>query len=273
MAINLTTKYAQKTVDKFYEESVIAGWTNKDYSWDGSKSIVVSTIVTQEPGDYTRSGVSRYGTPTDVQDTIQTLSITQDKSVSLVVDKGDAKQQTIVKNAGKVLALEIREQFVPMCDKYALSKWNEGRGSNIVLASPTKANIVGAISDTLKELGNKSVKADGVMIYIGWSNFAKLLQAPEFLNLEKLGVKALENGALGMLFGMKVKPVPDSYLPVGVNFMAVNKKSALLPFQIKENKVHLDPPGISGSLMEVRYLYDAFVLNELKGGIVSCTTA
>ena len=273
MAINLTTKYAKKTVDKFYQESVIAGWTNKDYSWDGSKSIVVSTIVTQTPGDYTRSGTSRYGTPTDVQDTIQTLTISQDKSVSLVVDKGDAKQQTIVKNSGKVLGLEIREQFVPMCDKYALSKWNTGRGSKIVLASPTKANIVGAISDVMKEYGNKSIKTDDVIIYLGWGNFAKLLQAPEFLNLEKLGVKALENGALGMLFDMKIKPVPDTYLPEGVNFLAVKKKSVLMPFQIKEQKVHMDPPGISGALMEVRYLYDAFVLDTLKDGVIACTTA
>ena len=273
MAINLTTKYAKKTVDKFYQESVIAGWTNKDYTFDGTKSIVVSTIKTEVPGDYTRSGTSRYGTPTYVQDTIQTLTITQDKSVSLVVDKGDAKQQTIVKNSGKVLGLEIREQFVPMTDKYALSKWNAGRGSNIVLASPTKANIVGAVCDVTKEYGNKSIKLDGVMVYVGWTNFARLLQAPEFLNLEKLGVKALENGALGMLFGAKIKPIPDTYLPEGVNFLAVNKKSVLLPFQIKEQKVHIDPPGISGALMEVRYLYDAFVLDTLKDGIIACTTA
>ena len=273
MAINLTTKYAKKTVDKFYQESVIAGWTNKDYSFDGTKSIVVSTIKTEVPGDYTRSGTSRYGTPTDVQDTIQTLTITQDKSVSLVVDKGDAKQQTIVKNSGKVLGLEIREQFVPMTDKYALSKWNAGRGSNIVLASPTKANIVGAVCDVTKEYGNKSIKLDGVMVYVGWTNFARLLQAPEFLNLEKLGVKALENGALGMLFGAKIKPIPDTYLPEGVNFLAINKKSVLLPFQIQEQKVHIDPPGISGALMEVRYLYDAFVLDTLKDGIIACTTA
>lgn len=273
MAINLTTKYAKKTVDKFYQESVIAGWTNKDYTFDGTKSIVVSTIKTEVPGDYTRSGTSRYGTPTDVQDTIQTLTITQDKSVSLVVDKGDAKQQTIVKNSGKVLGLEIREQFVPMTDKYALSKWNAGRGSNIVLASPTKANIVGAVCDVTKEYGNKSIKLDGVMVYVGWSNFAKLLQAPEFLNLEKLGVKALENGALGMLFGAKIKPIPDTYLPEGVNFLAVNKKSVLLPFQIREQKVHIDPPGISGALMEVRYLYDAFVLDAIKDGVIACTTA
>lgn len=273
MAINLTTKQMAKTVDKFYQESVIGGFTNKDYIFDGSKTILVNTITTQEPGDYTRSGASRYGTPTDVQDTNQSLTITQDKSVSLVVDKGDKAQSTVKKNAGKVLSLEIREQFCPMTDKYALNQWFEGKGSKVVLASPTKSNIVSAIGDTLTAFGNASVPVENSMIYIGWSNFAKLLQAPEFLNLEKLGVKALENGALGMALGFKIKPIPDNYLPATCNFLAVNKKSVLLPFQIKETKVHMDAPGISGALMEVRYIYDAFVLEELNKGVVACTTA
>ena len=107
MAINLAEKYSKKVADKFYQESVIAGRTNKDYDFDGVKSIKVYTIVTQDPGDYTRNGTSRYGTPTDVQDTIQTLTITQDTSVSMVVDKGDNKQQELIKNAGKVLALDL----------------------------------------------------------------------------------------------------------------------------------------------------------------------
>ena len=49
MAINLTTKYAQKTVDKFYEESVIAGWTNKDYSWDGNDKQSLEDIYSELP--------------------------------------------------------------------------------------------------------------------------------------------------------------------------------------------------------------------------------
>ena len=273
MAINLATgQFQKKVADKFYQESVIGGRTSKEYSWDGSRSINVWTIVTQDPGDYTRSGANRYGTPTDVEDTYQTMEITQDKSVSMVVDKGNNKQQMMIKNAGKVLGLEIREKFVPMVDKYALSKWNTNRGAYTVQASLTKDNIISEIGKHVTYFGNHSVGLSDAICYIGYSAYALLVNCVEFMNLEKLGTKALADGAVGKVHGLDIKPVPDSYLPEGVNFLTVKKSSVLLPFQIKETKIHEDAPGISGALMEVRYLYDAFVLEAKKDGVVACLT-
>lgn len=274
MAINLATNtFQKKTADKFYEESVIGGRTSKEFSFDGSKSIQVNTITTVDPGDYTRSGVSRYGTPTDVQDTKQVMEMTQDKSVSLVVDKGDNRQQMMIKNAGKVLGLEIREKFVPMVDKYALDKWNAGRGAYTVQATLTSDNIVTEIGKHVTLFGNNSVGLDDAICYMGYSAYGLLTEAKQFLNLEKLGVKALADGAVGKVKGLDIKPVPDSYLPTGVNFLTVKKASVLLPFQIKETKIHEDAPGISGALMEVRYLYDAFVIDAKNKGVIACLTA
>lgn len=271
MAINLAEKYSKKVADKFYQESVIAGKTSKDYDFDGVKSIKVYTIVTQDPGDYTRSGTSRYGTPTDVEDTIQTLTITQDKSVSMVVDKGNNKQQQLIKNAGKVLALELREKFVPMVDKYALDKWNTNRGAYTVKSADlTKNNIVEEIGKHITLAGNNSVGIEDMACYIGWTNFGYLVNSPEFLNLQKLGEKALDKGVVGKVRGLAIVPVPDSYLPSGVEFLTVKKSSVLLPFQVKETKVHEDAPGISGALMEIRYIYDAFVLEAKNLGVMAC---
>lgn len=274
MAINLAEKYSKKVADKFYQESVIAGKTSKDYDFDGVKSIKVYTIVTQDPGDYTRSGTSRYGTPTDVEDTIQTLTITQDKSVSMVVDKGNNKQQQLIKNAGKVLALELREKFVPMVNKYALDKWNTNRGAYTVKSADlTKNNIVEEIGKHITLAGNNSVGIEDMTCYIGWTNFGYLVNSPEFLNLEKLGEKALDKGVVGKVRGLAIAPVPDSYLPSGVEFLTVKKSSVLLPFQVKETKVHEDAPGISGALMEIRYIYDAFVLEAKNLGVMACLAA
>lgn len=271
MAINLATKYSKKIAEKFYLDSVIAGKTSRDYDWDGVKSINVHTIVTQDPVDYTRSGTSRYGTPTDVQDTIQTLTITQDKSVSMVVDKGDNKQQNLIKSAGKVVALEQREKFIPMVDKYALSKWNEGRGAYSVKSGAiTKNTIVEEIGKHITLAGNNLVTLGDATCFIGYTNFGALVNSPEFLNLEKLGEKALDKGVVGKVRGLAICPVPDSYLPEGVEFLTVKKESVLLPYQIKECKVHEDAPGISGALMEIRYLYDAFVLEAKNAGVIAC---
>ena len=273
MAINLATKYAKKVADKFYLDSVIVGKTNRDYDWDGVKSINVYTITTQTTNNYNRTAsANRYGTPSEVQDTIQTMQITQDKSVSLVVDKGNNTEQMMVKNAGKVVALEQREQFIPEFDKYCLAAFNTGRGQYTVDASITKSNIVDAIGSHAAKLGNAKASLDDATTFIGWSNYAKLVSAPEFLHIEKLGVSTQEKGVLGMCRGLKIAAIPDDYLPEGVNFMTVKRSSVIAPTKIKDINLHVDPPGISGNLMEIRWLYDAFVLTAKKDGVVVSLT-
>lgn len=280
MAINLAEKYSNKVVEKFYKESVILGKTSKKYDWDGVKSIKVWSITTVAPGDYARSSaygeggvVSRYGATTEVEDTIQTMTITQDKAVSLSVDKGNNTQQMLIKNAGVVMNHELREQFVPMFDKYALSQWATNAGTTTIQASVTKANIVEEISKHVTELMNAYATLDDAYCYIGATNYAKLVLSPEFLHLYELGNKALDKGVVGSVRGLKIVPIPDSYLPTGVNFMTVKSSCVLAPTQIKDMKVHQDPPGLSGALLEVRWLYDAFVLTAKNKGVVVCKTS
>lgn len=280
MAINLASKYEKKTADKFYKDSVILGKTARNYSWDGVKSINIYTIQTVAPGDYNRSGTSRYGTPTEVQDTIQTLPITRDRSVALTVDKGNNTEQMMIKNAGKVMSLQIREQFIPEMDKYCLNKWanyQNGDKERIqfgIDSSITKSNIVSCINKARVALVNKKVPLENAYLYIGATNFALLTEAPEFTYLEKAGTKALEDGVVGKCKGFKIVEIPDEYLPEGVNFMVVCKESVEAPTKIKDMKIHKDAPGISGALLEVRWLYDAFVIDAKKDGIyVSRKTA
>lgn len=283
MAINLASKYAKKTADKFYTASVVVGKTSRDYEWDGVNTINVYTITTQPTVAYNRAAASnRYGTPTEVEDTIQPMTITQDRSVSLVVDKGNNTQQMLIKNAGKVTALEMREQFIPEFDKYCLKTWGEKAGTNTVHASLSKTTIVEAISDHVTALMNAGASIQDATCFIGATHFAKLVLSPEFLHLEKLGGKALGLGVLGQVRGLNICPVPDSYLgaldkvgggTVNCNFLTVKKSSVLAPTQIKDMKVHKDAVGYSGAVMEFRWLYDAFVIATKNKGVIVDTDA
>ena len=287
MAVNLAEKYSSKVAERFYQESVVVGHTSKAWDWDGTKAVKVYSITTVAPVDYVRGTrteavgsagnanqyYARYGVPTEVDDTVQTMTITQDKSVSLVVDKGNNKQQMMVKNAGKVMQREMREQFIPMFDKYCLATWAgyEGVGSGVD-ASLTKSNIVEAITKGMTTLGNANALTAGCQVYIPWTTYGLLLNSTEFLNLEKLGNKALGLGVIGQVRGLNVIPVPDSYMPAGAsstkaNFIITNSEAVLAPTQIKDMKLHIDPPGISGNLMEIRWLFDAFVLDAKKEGV------
>lgn len=312
MAIQLADKYSSKIVDRFYTESVILGKTSKDYNWDGSEAIKVWTINTYAPSNYGRPGtrndpddgginitnpvlaagtaLSRYGATYEVEDTVQTMRLTQDKAVSLSVDKGNNTEQMLIKNAGIVMARELREQFVPMFDKYALARWSgqmstaPSWASNITAKADgttalDKSTIVSKIFDGVTAIRNAGATIDDAYLYIGETLYAQLLLSTEFINYQNpaFGKQNLENGVMGKIRGVQVVPVPDSYLlktdgdvvnnanlTEDINFMIVKKSCVLTPTQIKDAKVHQDPPGLSGALLEVRWLYDAFAL-ETKG--------
>lgn len=276
MAINLAEKYSKKLVDKFYTDSVILGKTSQEYEWDGVKSVNVWTINTVAPTNYDRTAVdgsSRYGALTEVEDTLQTMTLTQDKSVALAVDKGNNTEQMMIKNAGVVMARELREQFVPMFDKYVLAQCASKAGVQTIHASLTKSNIVEAIGDHITELMNAQTDPHDAYCFVSATNFGKLVLAPEFLNLEKLGEKAVDKGVVGRVRGLAIVPVPDSYLASGVNFITFKKQCVVAPTKIKDAKVHIDPPGISGNLLEIRWLYDAFVLKTKEKGVLVDRTA
>ena len=267
MAINLATKYSPKVAEKFYQKSLIAGRSSKDYSWDGVKSVLVQTITTVAPGNYSRTGTSRYGTPTEVQDTQQILSIERDRSVALTIDKGNNTEQMQIKAAGKVLAAELREQFIPEADMWAFQKWINGAGTTVTDGALTKSNIVEKIRAARTALFNAHVPLMDNTLYIPASIEATLSLASEFVHLERLGSHALEEGVIGKIASFEVVPVPDHYFPEGVNFMVCHKGSVLAPFKLEDALIKQDPPGISGHLLEVRFIYDAFVLEAKNKGV------
>ena len=203
------------------------------------------------------------------------MTLTQDKAVSLSVDKGNNTEQMLIKNSGKVMALELREKFIPMFDKYCLSVWGNPANVGTVTeqATITKSNIVDEISKHVTALRNKFTTVDDAYCFIGETEYAMLLMAPEFINYNNpaFASQHLEKGVMGKLRGLQIVPVPDSYfVDTNINFVTVKSSAVLAPTKIKDMKVHSDPVGISGALLEIRWLYDAFVLTTKKDGLAVC---
>lgn len=279
MAINLADKYGKKVEERFNLDSVIAGKFSNDYDWDGVKSIKIYDVETYEPNDYNRTATgNRYGTPKEVQDDLQIMTITQDKSNSLTVDKGNNTEQMMIKNAAKVAKRQVRERYVPLRDKYCLNAWanftcksadekTTYTVQSAVDSSVTESNIVKLLAKARAALVNKKVPMTNVFCYMGATNFALLAEAPTFQNLEKLGTKAVEAGVVGKCKGFKIVEVPDEYMPTDVNFMVVNKDAVLAPLKINDMNLHQNPPGLSGHQLDFRWIFDAFVKKTKVDGI------
>ena len=152
MAVNLATKYAEKIQQKFTAGSLVDGRLSNDYSFVGAKTVVVSTISTVPVNDYARTAsANRYGTPAEVEDTKQELTMSQDKSFTGIIDKGNTKDQTFNK-AGKFLSVQISEVITPMMDKYKREKLAAGAGTTKTDVAITASNVSARMSAPPKAL-------------------------------------------------------------------------------------------------------------------------
>ena len=268
MAINLHEKYAKKIAEMFVQESVMDGRLSRDYEMTGVKTVKISTPLTVPLNDYQRTGVSRYGTPTEIQDIVQELTMSQDKSFTATVDKGNQSDQQGIKAAGRMMGLELKERVVPAKDKYTLETLTHKAGKIMGNSTAlTKANVVERIADGVTYLDDKEVPQTDRTLYIPTSTFKFLVLSPEFLGVDKLAEKSLKKFKVGEFLGMDVVRVPAGRWPANVNFMIVYKGSAVAPVKINETRLHQDPPGISGNLLEGRFYYDAFVIGVKADGI------
>ena len=268
MSINLASKYAKSISARFQKESYLAGNTCEDFDFAGVRSISIYTPLTVDLNDYDRTATAnRFGTPVEMQDTIQEIELSQDKGFSITIDRGNNEDQMNVKGAAKMLKLQLKEKVVPFMDQYALKRFTHLAGTVAGIDAPTKSTIVSAILDGAAVLDNAMVPDADRILYIPTTYYNMLRQSSEFLAADIMAQKALEKGLVGMVADMRVIKVPDKYLPEGVYFLITHKSSVLAPNKIKTARVLTNVMGIDGNVLEGRNYFDAFVLASKCDGV------
>ena len=253
-AIHLHDKYSKEIEQAFYKESVVKGLLSKKYGWIGVQTVKISTLVSQDLNTYDRTASSnRYGTPTEMTEIVQLMKLTQEPSFSITIDKGNNKDQHNIKGAARALAVQIREKCTPNYDKYVLAALATKAGKIYGVSTDVSAsNIADRIMTGTASLDDAEAPDSGRLLYISAAKFKLLKLCDEYVALEKTGTKALVKGEVGEFDGMRVIKVPSGRWPSGVNFMIVHKEAACAPVKLDDTKVHVDPPGISGNLLEGR---------------------
>ena len=274
MAINLHKKYSDKLAKLYTHNSFVEGHTNTTWSFSGVKSVLIPSIVTKALTPYTRSGINRYGVPEDIQDTMQELTMTQDDGFSLVIDKGDNTEQQMMKNAGGVMKMQIAERVVPRIDKYAMNQWAIHAGKVTTASSaPTKSTIVDLLLDAEVYFADHFIPDGERWVYMSNAMYKLVRTSSEFTGCDGIVNNMIIKGYKGDIGSLKIVCVPASYMPANVYFLAAQKNSVILAQKIRDAKIHQDPPGISGHLLEGRYTYDAFVIGTLCDGAYICVAS
>lgn len=263
--INLATKYSRSVDERFYRESQAVLALNNDYKFQGDKVVKVYSIPIVAMNDYTRSGANRYGTPNDLDRNVQTLTVTRDRAFTFIIDKGDRVQSEMVSDAGKALARQLREVVVPEFDTYVFKKLADAAvaaGNADTTTAIDKTNAYACFLKGMERLGDNYVPDKDRVAFCS-NHFANLLkQDASFMKYGDKSQEMLEKGVIGEVDGCKIVKVPASHLPSGAAFLITHPIAATAPKQLEEYKIHDDPPGISGYLVEGRFIYDCFVLGE-----------
>lgn len=267
MSVNLASKYESQIITKWQIESFLAGKVSNKYSFEGVRSISIYTPVTVDLSDYTRSGTNRFGTPVEMQDTLQTLTLSQDKSFAITIDKGNNADQLNIKGAGEMMSLQMKEKMIPHNDKYALSVWAKHAGNSVVVSAPAKDTIVTMLATALVTLDNEQVPDDMRWIFIGGTNYNLLRLSSEYLASDPLSSQILPKGVVGTFMNATVVKVPDSYMPTGVQFLIAHRDAVIYPMKLKTLRILTDVAGLDGSLLEGRHYFDAFVLGQKANGV------
>lgn len=262
--INLAKKYSKTVDERFHRESQAMMALNNDYEFTGVQTVNVYSIPVVAMQDYQRTGTNRYGTPNDLTRNVQSLTVRKDRSFTFIIDKGDKIQSEMASDAGKALSRQIREVCVPEFDTYVFKTLAAAATERGATASTnaTKNNAYELFLNGMEYLGNRNVPDKGRVCFCSYK-FANLLkQDSAFMKYGDKSQEMLVKGVIGEVDGCKIVKVPASRLPAGCAFIITHPVAATAPKQLEDYKIHDNPPGVSGWLVEGRLIYDCFVLNE-----------
>ena len=249
--INLASKYAKKVDERFTKQSQASLVTNNNYDFTGVDTVNVYSIDTVPLNDYSRTGANRYGTPSELGNKVQTMKITQDKGWTFTIDKANKLQSEMVMDAGKACARQVREVLVPEYDTHVFKTLADAAiaAGNKASTTATKTNAYEAFLKGQEVLGDNCAPDQGRVCFCSYK-FANLLkQDSAFMKYGDASQEMLVKGVMGEVDGTKIVKVPASRLPAGTNFILTHPVAACGPKILEEYKIHDNPPGISGWLV------------------------
>ena len=276
MAIELVEKYLPYVDEQFTEESKKGYLTNNDFSFAGAKTVKVYKISTGTMQDYGRIGNgsqgSRYGTVEELEATTQVMTLSKDRSFTFVIDALDADETGGTLKAASALARQVREVVIPEVDTHVIGKMCAGAGLTNE-AVDLADNIYDEIFKGGIAMDNENVPEVGRILVVVPNTLLRMKMCKDNTGRYQDMINAVLDpekrkvGFVGNIDGMDVLKVSANKLPDDFCFMIAHPCATVAPVKLESYKVHQDPPGISGALVEGRICYDAFVLNNKKKAI------
>ena len=266
MPIDLATKFQPYTDEQFSTESKKSLLTNQDFNWTGAHTVKVYKINTSAMNDYDRSGTgenwSRYGAIEALSATTQELTLKKDRSFTFAIDRLDKDETAQQLAAASALARQNREICIPEVDAYTYGVMCASAGHRPTAKALTAANLYPEILAASQALDDAEVPEVGRVLVATPATYALMKKCKDIVMETNVGNELRLKGVIGILDGMTVQKIPAVRLPAGFGFLVAHPCATVAPVKLEDYTIHENPPGISGSLVEGRICYDAFVLDN-----------
>ena len=267
MSVELITKFFPFVDEIFATEAKVSLLTNNNFSWESAHSIKIYKVTTGDMFDYGRTGApvttgsfpSRYGEVAPLDATTETLTLRKDRSFTFEIDRLDEDETGGALSAASALARQLRNVVVPEIDGYVIAQMAHNAG-NITFGGEalTASTIYPAIIAGSNALDTAEVPESGRVLIVTPDTWQIMKQA-QILDGTDIGTQARLTGVIGEIDGMRVVRVPAARVPANFGFMIAHPVATTFAQKLASYVTHTNPPGISGSLVEGRIVYDAFV--------------
>lgn len=271
MARELVTRYAPYVDEIFSQESKKSLLTNNDFDFDGAGTVKIYKVSTADMNDYGRNGAaegnwSRYGKVADLDATTETMTLSKDRSFTFVIDKLDENETARQLSGATALARQVRNVVVPEVDTHVYTKVAAGAGT-VLEVELTSTNIYDQILLASKTLDDELVPEEGRVLVVTPDVYRLMKLNNEIVMETEVGADMRKKGIISNLDGAAVVKVPAVRLPKNFGFILTHPCATTAPTKLEDYNTHLNPPGINGTLVEGRIVYDAFVLENKKKAI------
>lgn len=273
MAIQLVTRFLPLVDELFTTESKKSLLTNDQFDWTGAHTIKAYKVGTSAMTDYDRAGTgtgatgSRYGVVGSLAATTEEFTLAKDRSFTFAIDKLDADETGQQVQAAAALARQQREVCIPEIDTYVYNKMCTGAGTKPAAVALTADNIYDEIIKAGTALDNAEVPETGRVLLVNPDTYVLMKKSADIIMESDVGNDLRLKGVISNLDGASVIKIPSVRLPAKFGFMLAHPVATVAPTKLEDYKIHQDPPGISGSLVEGRICYDAFILENKADAI------
>lgn len=258
--------------ERFYLEGKTADVVNKSalrIEFNGMNSVTFYNVNTVAEVDYIRSGANRFGSLVELGDGTQTFTLSQDKSFTFSVDRGNLEDSQMVTDANKAVKRQIREVSIPNTDIYRLTTAQAYAVANSqsATAALTTSNAYNKFLAQNDAMTDAKVPEDGRHCFMTPATYSLLKQDSTFNKACDTAYQDLKKGVIGMVDGVMLHKVPTSYLVANTGYLFLHEATLVSPIKFNSVRVLTDVQGIDGAVAEGRRYYDCFIPSNKGAGI------